>query len=52
MGWFIFIAFICFLIVLGVVLGKDPIKFTIGTLVVLMALAFVVIAFYVLKSVL
>ena len=46
--WFLLIGLVCFLLVLGWFLGKNPIGFTIIALIILGAIAFIIIAGYVL----
>jgi len=41
MGWILLIGLFCFLLVLGAVLGKEPLPFAIGSVVVLGAIVFV-----------
>lgn len=40
MGWILLIGLFCFLLVLGAVLGKEPLPFAISSVVVLGAIAF------------
>ena len=40
MGWILLIGLFCFLLVIGAVLGKEPLHFAIGSVVVLAAICF------------
>jgi hypothetical protein len=40
MGWLLLIGLFCFLLVVGAVMGKDPLHFAISSAVVLGAVAF------------